>query len=243
MLLDTDKRKYFEEFKKKFLYIVELYPIEVRCLFYPYGVLIRTEYENRDFNIDFDIPIPELVNNITESLKDLFPHFKNIRIEKTDYTPIEVKQLLKVNKKLSLFDISQMKKEIQIEDNYIILKVFSKKSQLLLEENNVSFLYNYDSDIKDLKKRISEIRELGDKELYKFIFLNCWLDKEYNLDFLINIKYSGKQLENFILLNQDKVKEKLVNVKSKGYYKWGRFNIFFQNKVDKKKVLMLLKKG
>ena len=121
---------------------------------------------------------------------------------------------------------------------YVIEKVHTRDKTFVLKENDKKFLYKYPDDINDIRKKFKE--ENKKNTLYNFVFGCCWMIEDHDKNFPINIRYSGKQMENFFKLNRDRVGKDIIFNEEKRFYIWGRYIIHFQNEESENICLKLL---
>jgi len=233
--------EYFKLFKKKFLYQIDILPIKIDYAFYNYGIFIKVNNTNRkSFDIDLNTPVPEFIEIILNYLSNFYPKFSHKVIEYTDMTSFDLIGFIASNPNVSEYDIIDKKKKVEKKLNYVIEKVYSRDKTFVLIENDKKYLYKYPNDIKDFRLFI-EKNNSKKKHLYEFIFSQCWMLKTYEKDFTINIRYAGKQMENFIKLNKKKIKSEMVFDEKLNCYAWGNYHVFFENDSLRDSCLKILK--
>ena len=219
------KKEYFSKFKKKFDYFMDVQPIMVKYGYYNYGVFIKYKDLEKSFDIDLDIPIPELIEKIIEpELQQFYPTFEKIVDKEVYLLPSTIKRMMRENKKLNVADLVTMKETIEYKFIFIIERVHTRDKHLIINTGFERVLYKYPAVIKHIKEFLDSCEYLNN-----FVFNECHKDKEYKKDFRINIKYDGEQMINFFRLNKEKIKESPLFNNDENYMVWGRYNIYFSN--------------
>lgn len=232
--------EYFKLFKKKFLYQIDILPIKINYAFYEYGIFIKVNTKYRkNFDIDVNIPVPEFIEIILNYLSNFYPKFSHKTIEYTDMNSFDLIGYIAKNPNISEYEIIDKKKKVEKKLEYIIEKIYSRDKTFVLLENDKKYLYKYPNDIKDFREFIEN--NTKKKHLYEFIFSQCWMIENYEKDFIINIRYTGKQMENFIKLNKKKINDKMIYNENLKCYNWSNYRVFFENDSLKDICLKILK--
>ena len=129
------------------------------------------------------------------------------------------------------------RKRIDRDSLYRITKIHTRDKTFVLDEDGKEYLYKYPDDIKNIKKYLEG---LISNNLFRFVFGECFMIKEYKKEFAINIRYLDKQMINFIKLNKNKVNKEAYYDQDKNCWVWGRYNLFFGNKETSEKCLFII---
>lgn len=230
-----NKRKYFSDFKKKIDYFIDVQPLPVKPIYFNYGVFIKyVDNIEESWDVNFDIPIPEYVENVIEpALYPFFPSFIKVLEKEVNLLPGTIKRMMRDNIKLNISDLVSMKEKIQYKIPYVIERVHSRDKRLIVNTGFNRFIYNYpDCGSKDMKKFITNI---SSEELSDFVLNSCSYGGEYKRSFKINVRYKDEQMINFFRFNKEKVEEPILFNNDKDLWEWGRYNIYF-NKEEVKDI-------
>jgi hypothetical protein len=216
-------KEYLTEFRNKFNYHAEMMPVVMKIAHYEYGVIVKVNRNYHDFEIDFDIPVPEMINLIRDTLKPYFPRFEHTEVLYRNLTLQEIEEIRARKEDVDINDLIEKKQAVEVKTQYVIEKIYTRDKHLILVEDEIPHRYKYKGD-DSLKDAI-----LHSENLYDFIFGQCWMVEDVHSDFPINIRYSGKQMLSFFILNKDYIENEPVYLESEGYYTWGRYHIYFES--------------
>ena len=112
--------KYFKEFKKKFLYQIGMLPMDIEFAFYNSGVFIKitdNEKYRKSFDMDVNIPLPEIIEIIVSWLSKYYPTFTHKENRYVDMTPKEIVEYIAENPSVDA-DITEIQKKVENKIQY-----------------------------------------------------------------------------------------------------------------------------